>query len=258
MLEDSKALEDLLKTQLSLHSRSEKVSVIRQAMELINKDDLIRLMESCGLAHDTRHFAADSHRLEHKDWWEISYQPNDSANAYTHSKTRQPLHCDNVWFRDPPELNLFVMVKQAAVGGEQVLYPASSLINDLKNSQPGLLRSLLDTSVVIRKGDEPNVWNETPILKLETQPKIFWNYYRIQKDNQRIVDMCESFFQFLEGRMLSGDLPQIRLSDGDLLFFNDQHFLHGRTAFEAFEASERVLLQSIWKLPAPAISKLNS
>ena len=218
-------------------------------MKDIDRDAVLKMMSSMGFQHDLRHYHADSHALENRDWWEIVYQPHPASQAYTHSKTRQPLHCDNAWFSDPPELNLFVMQKQAPSGGEQVFYPVSLLLEDLKRDQPDLLKLLVETAVVIRKGDQPGVWNDTPILTLGPQPKVFWNYYRTQKDTPEVADMCERFFQFLEVRMLSGDLPQLRAEDGDLFFFNDQLVLHGRMAFEATELADRVLLQSSWKLP---------
>ena len=249
MSQKSGCLRDILAQQLLMYSRSEELVVIRSAMEHTDRDAVLRMMMSLGFKHDTRQFHADSHALVDMDWWEIAYQPLPPSRAYTHSNTRQPLHCDNTWFSDAPELNLFVMEKQAPAGGEQVLYPISLLLADLKRDQPALLKLLVETAVVIRKGDEPGVWNETPILTLGPQPKVFWNYYRIQKDTSKIADMCECFFQFLEERMLSGDLPQLRAEDGDLFFFNDQLSLHGRMAFEATELAERVLLQSSWQLP---------
>lgn len=245
----SGTLKDILAQQLLLNCRSEKLSVIRNAMDYTDRNALHRMMASLGFRHDARHLNVESHVLENNAWWEISYQPHRETLAYAHSKTRQPLHCDNAWFSDAAELNLFVMEKQALAGGEQVFYPVSSLIADLKRQQPALLNLLIETEVVIRKGDESGLWNKTPILKMGAQPKVFWNYYRIQKDVSKVADMCESFFCFLEQRMLSGDLPHLRANDGDLFFFNDQLALHGRTAFEATELSHRVLFHSCWKLP---------
>lgn len=257
MSRDSGSMKEALAQQLLMYSRSEKLSVIRNAMEYTDRDAVLSMMRSFGFQHDSRHYHAESHTLENRDWWEISYQPQRDTKAYTYSKTRQPLHCDNAWFSDAPELNLFVMEKQAPLGGEQVLYPVSALLADLKSHQPALLKSLVETKVIIRKGDEPGVWNETPILKIGAKPQVFWNYYRIKKDTSKVADMCESFFHFLEERMLSGYLPQLRANDGDLFFFNDQLVLHGRMAFEATELSERVLLQSSWKLPELSAWELN-
>lgn len=257
MSRDSGSLKEVLARQLLMNSRSEKLSVIRNAMEYTDRDAILKMMVSLGFQHDPRHYQPDTHVLQNMDWWEISYQPQPASQAYTHSKTRQPLHCDNAWFSDAPELNLFVMEKQASAGGEQVLYAVSALLKDLKRYKPALLHLLLETKVVIRKGEESGVWNETPILITGPNPKVFWNYYRIQKNTSKVDDMCQDFFHFLEERMLSGDLPQLRANDGDLFFFNDQLALHGRTAFEATELSERVLLQCSWKLPELSVWELN-
>ena len=255
--QDSNNLREILARQLLMHSRSEKLSVIRNAMEGTDRDAVLKMMASMGFQHDLRHYHADSHALKNMDWWEIVYHPHPVSQSYTHSNTRQPLHCDNAWFSDAPELNLFIMEKQAPTGGEQVLYPVSLLLEDLQRDQPALLKLLVETAVIIRKGNEYGMWNETTILKLGSQPKVFWNYYRIQKDTSKVADMCECFFQFLEKRMLSGDLPQLRAEDGDLFFFNDQLVLHGRLAFEAKDLADRMLLQSSWRLPDPAFRGQN-
>jgi hypothetical protein len=255
---------------------SEDWLVIRRGAKVISKDRWIELIEKeCDLIPDRRHFdpqwaANDARRnaLKHReavattaelvkpqaedqikpaDWWEISYQPEREI-AYAYSKTPQPLHTDNAWFGDPAEINFFIMDKQATSGGEQTIYPTSRLIEDLSAKEPGLFHDLSTMEVVIKKGDN-DMYNKTNIIKLKAQPEIFWNYYRTDKSSPEVATMCEAFFAFLKRQAETISVEKVRCDTGDCLSFNDLHMLHGRTAFEAHNPRDRVLLHSMWKLP---------
>jgi hypothetical protein len=207
------------------------------------------LKGECSLSHDRRHYDF-SGKLEIADWWEISYQP-DKATSYAYSNTRQPLHTDNAWFADPAEINFFLMEKQASSGGEQMLYRLSRLIEDLSNEQPALFGDLCQATVTIRKGDG-RYFNRTSIIVLDGSPKIYWNYYRTEKPTSEIQAMCDAFFRYLEGKELTPSVERLRSESGDCFCFNDLKMLHGRTAFLATAPFERILLQSMWRLPKPA------
>lgn len=207
------------------------------------------LSRDCGFGHDKRHynFSAD---LEIADWWEISYQPEKSI-SYAYSKTRQPLHNDNAWFADPAEVNFFVMKKQAPAGGENFFYPLDRLIADLAAEAPGLLSDLTHVQVTIKKG-EGDHFNRTTIIVPGAQPKIFWNFHRTEKPDPEIQKLCDAFWKFLEGKESTASVERMRSGSGDAFCFHDQKILHGRTAFEATEPFERVLYQSMWRLPKAA------
>ena len=204
------------------------------------------LAESCGFELDKRQFNFHE-KIELVDWWEISYQP-DKATSYAYSNTRQPFHNDNAWFSDPAELNFFIMEKQAAQGGEQTIYPLSRLIADLQSAEPGLFHDLTTVKVTIKKGDE-DYFNLSEIIKLDSEPRVFWNYYRTEKSDPYIGKMCEAFFNFLEKREETASVERVRALTGDCFCFHDQKVMHGRTAFKASVPFERVVLQSMWKLP---------
>jgi hypothetical protein len=207
------------------------------------------LRDDCGLQLDRRQFNFDE-RLEWVDWWEISYQP-DKATSYAYSNTRQPLHCDNAWFGDPAELNFFVMQKQAEEGGEGTFYRLSRLLEDLQKDDPALLRDLTTVKVVVKKGDE-EYENQTEIIKLEPEPRIFWNYYRTQKQDPAIDRMCEAFFGYLEKKEATPSVERIRAVTGDCFCWHDQKLLHGRWAFKAVKPKDRVVFQSMWRVPGAA------
>ena len=263
------------------------VLLIHGGADVIQKDRWIELIEThCNLIPDRRHFdpqwAANSARhnaMMHRritqvtdseafdptshsevvdgaandqmrpaDWWEISYQP-DREIAYAYSKTPQPLHTDNAWFGDPAEINFFIMEKQSPSGGEQTIYPVTRLVEDLAAEERGLLIDLSSIEVVVKKGDN-DMWNKTCVIRLESQPKVFWNYYRTEKGSPEVAAMCEAFFNFLMRKTDTNSVERIRCETGDCMSFNDLHMLHGRTAFEAQNPRDRVLLHSMWKMPS--------
>ena len=254
---------------------TENILVIKGGASMMERSEWIRFLESqAGFQPDRRHFdpnwaahdairnakkhnlldeetsladdASSYEQISAADWWEISYQP-DREIAYAYSKTAQPLHTDNAWFSDPAEINFFIMAKQARSGGQQIIYPVSRLIDDLEADDPSLLKDLTNTQVEIRKGDN-DFANHTTIIRVEAQPKIFWNYYRTVKDDPCVASLCERSFEFLRNKVESNSIEIVHLETGDCLAFNDLHMLHGRTAYEAEMPRDRVLLHSMWKL----------
>lgn len=230
-------------------NNSEQPLVIRNGVEKGGLDFWHQyLKKDVGLVEDRRHFGYASERVD-ADWWEISYQP-EKADSYAYSRTPQPLHNDNAWFADAADLNFFFMQLQASAGGEQTIYPVSSLLDDLSAQDPQLLSELRSTRVVINKGDS-DVPNNTTILTTKNgRERVYWNYYRTEKPNKQIVDLTERFFNFLkEQSENSSSVTKVRLDSGDCLAFNDSLLLHGRTAFVADEEFGRVLYQSMWNFP---------
>ena len=199
---------------------------------------------NCNLKSDHRHIGIDgaSHKSQ---WWEISNQ-KDKSISYAYSTTPQPFHSDNPWFVDGPEVNFFVMKKQAIEGGEQLFYPASRLINDLQQLEPSLYSDLVNTPVTITKGDE-GYEHITPIVRLDDGGKIYWNYYRTVKTDEFVNQLCERFFAYLHAKESSSSVYTVRCESGDAFIFNDQRTLHARTAFKAEKSKDRILLQSMWK-----------
>ncbi len=226
---------------------AEEVLVIRGGASKYSRDNWNEiLIDICLLTIDRRQYNYYE-QLQMVDWWEISYQP-DKATSYAYSNTRQPLHTDNAWFSDPAEINFFIMEKQASAGGEQTIYRLSRLMDDLSNEQPALFEDLCHATVTIKKGDG-QYFNRTSIIVPGHDPKIFWNYYRTEKPTAEIQSMCDAFFQYLERKELTSSVERRRSETGDCICFNDQKILHGRAAFSATMPFERVLLQSMWRLP---------
>lgn len=247
LIEDISSLEEVKNKILDLRL-SEELVMIRKGRQVFSPDAWIKFLDkSCGLQQDRRHYSY-SEKLELADWWEISYQP-DKATSYAHSNTKQPFHTDNAWFADPAEINFFIMEKQAKLGGEQIVYRLSRLMEDLSKQEAGLFKDLCQTKVIIRKG-YANYFNETTIIKNDHDPRIFWNYYRTEKTDKHIKNMCEAFFKFLDSKEDSSSVEVSMSMTGDCFAFNDTKLLHARKSFEAKLPYDRVLIQSMWQLPS--------
>ena len=139
------------------------------------------------------------------------------------------------------------MGKQAPIGGEQLLYDADKLIEDLKQHKPDLLKNLSENAVVIKKG-AGEAFYEGPIIDLGGKyPELRWNFYRTEKDNDATKKMCVDFFEFLAGSHCANSINYLHCQTGDCFILNDLALLHGRNSFETKEDRGRILYQSMWK-----------
>lgn len=242
---DQVGISEAVAAVLALEHQDDALVIRKGREHLLDRVGWASLLQQSGMTLDTRHYT-HSEELVLEPWAEISNQP-EKAMSYTHSTTPQPLHNDNAWFADPAEINFFYMEKQSSAGGEQLIYPLTRLLADLESSDPALLRDLSSTVVTIRKGigDYQNV---TPIIVLDAG-RIFWNYYRTVKTDPAVSKMCERFFSFLKSREDSNSVYRVHCNSGDCVVMNDQKLLHGRTAFIAQHPRDRILYQSMWRLP---------
>ena len=221
--------------------------ILRNACnEDFSENEWFNYLESqCKLRPDLRHISFKG-LVEEQNWWEISNQV-DKSTTYAHSTTAQPFHTDNAWFSKGPEVNFFIMKKQASNGGENLFYPISRIIDDLERQNPSLLNDLSETEVTISKGNH-DVVHKTPIIITEGSGKIFWNFYRTDKSDPFIHDMCQRFFSYLSDQQEKSSVIEVKCETNDAFLFNDQKLLHARRGFKASQNRERVLLQSMWYL----------
>ncbi|RVU34570.1 hypothetical protein EOE67_15110 [Rheinheimera riviphila] len=236
--------DELAECILSLKSSDDVIHIVNRSQSLDSRFWLSFLEGTGFLDLERRHLDALSN-LSPRDWWEISYDPNNDG-TYAHSKTAQPFHTDNAWFASPPELNFFIMSKQAVSGGMQLIYPVRRLLDDLESEDASLFNDLTTVEVEIKKGNEIE-GNKTTIISLdEYNPKIYWNFYRVNKCTNEIENLCGRFFQYLGVKQNSSSVDRLDSQTGDSFCFNDTHILHARDSFVAGRKGDRVLLQSMW------------
>ncbi|MDA9880669.1 TauD/TfdA family dioxygenase [Candidatus Pelagibacter sp.] len=220
--------------------------VIKGGLYLYNLDEWEKfLTNECGFILDNRHPNYLSHEIERYSWWEISYQP-DKATSFAYSNTPQPLHNDNAWFKNGADFNFNIMKKQVVNGGESTYYSVDKIINDLNKKNPSLLEKLLTIPVTISKGKNEFSNRTTIISKKQNNYRIFWNYFRINKDDSIIKKMVNDFFNFLKTQEENGFVNCSKFEEGDCFVWNDSLLLHGRKSFEAQKPFDRVINQSMW------------
>ena len=225
---------------------SQNPLVIKGGLDLYNLDEWEKFLKNeCGFKIDNRHPNYLSHKIEQYSWWEISYQP-DKATSFAYSNTPQPLHNDNAWFKDGADFNFNIMKKQAISGGESTYYSVEKIISDLKKIKPSLLEKLATIPVTISKGNNDFSNHTTIISKKGENYRIFWNYFRINKDDLNIKKMVDDFFNFLKTQEESGFVNYSKFEAGDCFVWNDSLLLHGRKSFEAHKSFDRVINQSMW------------
>lgn len=229
-----------LKNSINLTIEKNTLIRINNGFKYLTLNNWNNLLEE-KLSLDKRHYSSESAYIE-KKWFTISYNP-EKEFTYMHSKTKQPLHVDNTWFKDPAEIVLMCYAKQVEKGGENTFYPLDRLKEDLANEEPGLFNDLQTKIVKIQKGDG-KYFNLTTIL---SDDKIFWNYYRTEKTKKDIKTMCVAFFNFLEKKEKTNRVDKVKINTNDALLWCDHYMLHGRLAFEAKTKNDRVLYQSQWK-----------
>ena len=195
-------------------------------------------------SNDDRQFNLENY-LERKKWFTVIYD-KDKSSVYTHSKTRQPLHNDNVWLSDPAEMVFLAFEKQAIEGGETTIYRLDNILTDLQKEEKQLLNDLQTIQVLIKKDISGKYFNHTTIINGEDS--IYWNYYRTEKSNNRTKIMCDKFFEFLESKENTNSIEIFKCKTSDILCINDTKLLHGRLAFSAKNRGDRILHQSMWYL----------
>ena len=219
--------------------------VIKKALKTFNLDSFGQFLEkNMKYANDDRQFDLDN-ILERKKWFEVIYN-EDKPGVYTHSKTRQPLHNDNAWFSDPAEMVFLAFEKQAINGGETTIYELDNILTDLEKEDKQLLNDLQKIQVVIRKDKSGYYFNKTSVIKGEDA--IYWNYYRIEKQDNTVKKMCDKFFNFLQSKESTNSVETFKCQTSDILCFNDTKLLHGRLAFYAENMGDRILHQSMWHI----------
>lgn len=216
--------------------------VIKNGFSLFNLDEWVDfLTNECGFKLDNRHHNYLTHKIENYIWWEISYQ-EDKSISFAFSKTPQPLHNDNAWFKDGADFNFNVMIKQAPRGGELTYYSVKKIVEDLKKIKPELFKQLTTIPVEISKGNEE--FHHTTILsEYQDGYRIFWNYFRTKKDDLNVKKMVDDFFNFLKEQESNGAVNSSRFETGDCFVWNDRLLVHGRKSFEASKPYDKVIKQ---------------
>jgi alpha-ketoglutarate-dependent taurine dioxygenase len=183
-------------------------------------------------------------------WSDVRFTPN-RPDTYRYHNVGQPLHTDGAYLPDAGDIVLFYMAKQAQAGGESLFIDAETLAAHAEAEAPALLEAL--TTIPIRFGKQGSE-RVVPVLQREgDRPKLNWNYYRVLPDQgETIARLREEFQEFLQHLVDSGRVLEFTMRDGDVVLFRDRDVLHGRRAYAAQDAGDRLLWKSYFVAPERA------
>lgn len=185
-------------------------------------------------------------------WMDVRFDPRHHQ-SFRHFNSAQPLHTDGAYEEEYPGTAFFYCAKQAPAGGATLFLDVADLVAVLRNDEPSLYCDL--TTVPVHFSKLGGAGKTCCILdEDEAGPRVNWNYYRVTPGQGAQVDgLREQFHAFLQTRFVDrNDLLPLRLETGDAAFFRDTRVLHGRHAYEAHNAGDRLIWKCYFSPPRTA------
>ncbi len=151
-------------------------------------------------------------------------------------------HTDNPYRHPVPGIQLLHCLTNETEGGLSTLVDGLAVAEDLRRTAPDEFASL--TQVLVRfhyRDDKTNLIAEAPILSLDAAGRFAAIHHSPRLDFVPLLpeEDLERFYaaRRLLDRMLRSERfeRRFRLNDGDLMMFDNQRLLHGRTGFDPQE-----------------------
>jgi alpha-ketoglutarate-dependent taurine dioxygenase len=186
--------------------------------------------KQCGEIQNCKAFNSES--VDYDVSRDIKYIPN--INHFYASNIRQPLHTDYAYYEkdNSPDWLILYSLKVAEWGGITSLISTKTLTSILKKYEYNLYEKLNRNITYVYKEDGYNIKHNKVLLN--DKNIINWNKFQIDESNDNeIKEICHTFFNFLENKIVGGNIYDISKSwnRGDCVIFNDHLVLHCRSAF---------------------------
>ncbi len=149
-------------------------------------------------------------------------------------------HTDEPYRIDPPAITLFHVLKQSTSGGESILVDGFNLVSILQKRDPRAFEILSTTPArfhrVLREGRAFET--QAPIISRDRQGAVIGvrlldrGMAPVDVEPEQVepfYDALRSFLQLVYGR--EGRIT-VKLEAREMLVFNNQRIMHGRTAFD--------------------------
>ncbi len=158
------------------------------------------------------------------------------------------LHSDEPYRRDPPAITFFQVIAQSAEGGDTTLADGLHVAERLREQDPEAFRLLASTPArfhrTLKEGRAFEM--EAPIISLDRDGAVAG--IRILDRGMAPVDAAPEqvgpFFAALRkllALLYAGEgMITVKLAPGQMLVFNNQRLLHGRTAFDPARSERHV------------------
>ncbi|KAK0043283.1 gamma-butyrobetaine dioxygenase-like isoform X1 [Biomphalaria pfeifferi] len=172
---------------------------------------------------------------------EVTKEPINVA----YSNLEIDLHQDLVYYESPPGLQLLHCLKfdKSVQGGESIFLDVFHIADQFRLTHPDLFKVLVEVPATFQKvhynRDYPvHILNQKPHIKLNHNGEIVAVYWAppfegplsvAEEDVELYYTAYEMFAKTVKS---SPNLLRHRLQPGQLVIFNNQRMLHGRTGFQ--------------------------
>lgn len=193
-------------------------------------------------------------------YFDVVAKPDPNNLAYTAKGL--PPHTDNP-YRDPvPTLQLLHCLKADSEGGDSILIDGFKLAEDLKQEFPDYYKVLSEQPILYRFADSETILeNRTTVIGLDAAGNythIRFNNRSIQPfdfEGERLLKYYAAYQAFEKLMHKEKYVLQFKLEPGNLILFDNERILHGRTAYTLTGErhlqgcySDRDGLRSKWKV----------
>lgn len=179
----------------------------------------------------------------------VEHRPHDPQARGTHSEDELQAHTDL------HDILALACVRQAPEGGDSLLVSAAALRQHIARTAPEALAALergyyFGTNPVLRS-DHPVSRTPVPVfLDHEGAALVCWNGYfmrmaALHRGEEPPADLQAALGHLRKAAAELAAAATFRLMPGDMLFWHNWSWLHGRTAFRDDPARPRLLLR-LW------------
>lgn len=150
------------------------------------------------------------------------------------------LHTDEAYRIDVPAITLFHILKQSSQGGDSTLADGYYLAEVLRKNNPQAFEILSRTPARFHRKLKQGRWfeNSAPIISRDYNGQVtgFRLLDRAMAPVDASPDDIENFYDSLKELLIliysgTGKIT-VKLQEGEMLVFNNQRLLHGRTEFD--------------------------
>ena len=177
-------------------------------------------------------------RMTNYEIYELKTKPNPELVADL--SIPLSLHTDEPYRLDPPGITFFHVIQPSGEGGDSTLADSFRLADELKRKYPSAFEILCRVSASFHRDlvEGRRFEYQHPVIQLDRDGAV--SAVRLLDRGMAPVDCAlddvEPFYDalrlFLELAQDPAYAIQVRLESGEMLVFNNQRLMHGRTAFD--------------------------
>ncbi|XP_022082905.1 gamma-butyrobetaine dioxygenase-like [Acanthaster planci] len=203
-----------------------------------------------GVVRELAERVAFFRRTIYGEEWQVESKPNVSSLGYT-SKFLV-LHTDLPYYVSPPEVQLLHCIEQAkGKGGENQFVDGWNIVRQLKAEHPEAYK-VLSTVPVDYKNAATDQYPfhmklSRPIIDFDLRGELCMRYndpirapYMLMPV-EKVTDMYKAIKLFNHVIYLPQNVVHYRMTEGEIITFNNRRLLHGRSSFEVQTGNSRLL-----------------